>query len=129
MSDAAETVVSNFLQSLGPTIDDMRKAFEEWMTDDCVFSNTGFPTAEGKEACLGILEGFKQNPTTAAMESMRIDMVNIASKGNTVLTERIDYVIDADGNSVLTCPIMGAFEVRDGKIASWRDHFDSRPWY
>jgi limonene-1,2-epoxide hydrolase len=48
---------------------------------------------------------------------------NIAANGDTVLTERIDRV----GPPGLTAPVpvMGVFEVRNGKITAWRDYFDS----
>jgi limonene-1,2-epoxide hydrolase len=39
-----------------------------------------------------------------------------------VLTERTDVFVTADKNIEL--PVMGTFEVADGKIAAWRDYFD-----
>jgi limonene-1,2-epoxide hydrolase len=39
-----------------------------------------------------------------------------------VLTERVD-VFEAPGKRI-ELPVMGAFEVRDGRIAAWRDYFD-----
>jgi limonene-1,2-epoxide hydrolase len=43
-----------------------------------------------------------------------------------VLTERIDHMIDASGKVLLSAPVMGTFEIENGKIAAWRDYFDSR---
>jgi limonene-1,2-epoxide hydrolase len=43
-------------------------------------------------------------------------------RGNVVLTERVDtFTI---GQVVAPLPVMGTFEVRDGKISAWRDSFD-----
>jgi limonene-1,2-epoxide hydrolase len=28
------------------------------------------------------------------------------------------------GDRALSIPVMGAFEIRDGKISAWRDYFD-----
>ena len=42
--------------------------------------------------------------------------------GNTVLTERVDVFHLPKGT--IDLPVMGTFEVRDGKIAAWRDYFD-----
>ncbi len=39
-----------------------------------------------------------------------------------VLTERIDTF--TVGDVVAPLPVMGTFEVRDGKISAWRDYFD-----
>lgn len=41
-----------------------------------------------------------------------------------VLTERVDTF--AFGNKTLAVPVMGTFELADGKIAKWRDYFDLR---
>ena len=39
-----------------------------------------------------------------------------------VLTERVDVFELPD--KTIELPVMGTFEVRDGKIAAWRDYFD-----
>jgi len=39
-----------------------------------------------------------------------------------VFTERVDHFTVAGKEVAL--PVAGVFEVRDGKIASWRDYFD-----
>ena len=46
-------------------------------------------------------------------------MRNIASDGPVVLTEQVDVFKLPDKSIEL--PVMGTFEVRDGKIAAWRD--------
>lgn len=50
------------------------------------------------------------------------EVLNIAAHGSVVLTERIDR-FRHQGKSV-TLPVMGAFEIEDGKIKAWRDYFD-----
>ncbi len=47
---------------------------------------------------------------------------NLAEDGETVLTERVDEVT-ANG-LMAPVPVMGTFEVRDGRIVQWRDYFD-----
>jgi limonene-1,2-epoxide hydrolase len=49
-------------------------------------------------------------------------VTNLAATGDVVLTERVDVFTTAEKSIEL--PVMGAFEVRDGKIAAWRDYFD-----
>jgi limonene-1,2-epoxide hydrolase len=56
---------------------------------------------------------------------MKIDMLALAESGNKVLTERIDRIIDGKGNEVMAVAVMGIFEIEDGKIAAWRDYFDT----
>jgi limonene-1,2-epoxide hydrolase len=47
---------------------------------------------------------------------------HIAARGNVVLTERIDRF--RRGADRIIVPVMGTFEVADGKITHWRDYFD-----
>ena len=44
------------------------------------------------------------------------------SVGRTVMNERTDRFLKGDISADL--PVAGVFEVRDGKIALWRDYFD-----
>ena len=50
------------------------------------------------------------------------DLINIAVANETVLTERVDAFV-INGRSVVL-PLMGVFEVHNGKITVWRDYFD-----
>jgi len=55
----------------------------------------------------------------------RYDLLNIASAGRSVFTERIDTVHMMGKD--LTVHAVGVFEVDgDGKITSWRDYFDMK---
>ena len=53
---------------------------------------------------------------------MTIETTHLAVRDNVVLTERVDtFTI---GGTVAPLPVMGTFEIRDGKICAWRDYFD-----
>jgi limonene-1,2-epoxide hydrolase len=56
------------------------------------------------------------------MTSCHLEILNIASAGDVVLTERTDHV-NFDGQMV-HARVMGAFEVSGDKIRAWRDYFD-----
>jgi limonene-1,2-epoxide hydrolase len=61
----------------------------------------------------------------ALWSDFRYDLLNIASAGRAVFTERIDTV-HMTGKD-LTVHAVGVFEVdSDGKITSWRDYFDMK---
>ena len=47
-------------------------------------------------------------------------------RGNVVLNERVDRV--TMGGKEIALPFAGLFEIRDGKIAAWRDYFDFATW-
>ncbi len=53
----------------------------------------------------------------------RFDIVHLAAAGDVVLTERVDVIGTA--GAAMPVPVMGTFEVSDGKISHWRDYFDS----
>ncbi|MEP7350482.1 MAG: limonene-1,2-epoxide hydrolase family protein [Sphingorhabdus sp.] len=56
------------------------------------------------------------------MTSNAWEILNIAENGPVVLTERVDR-FRYNGKDV-TIAVMGIFEIKDGKLKSWRDYFD-----
>jgi limonene-1,2-epoxide hydrolase len=73
--------------------------------------------ARGHDEIRGVLETFV--PPASAI---RFDVLAVASRGNVVFTERVDRF--TVGDKEIALPVAGVFEVRDGKIAAWRDYFD-----
>ena len=70
-----------------------------------------------------VLAGFGQQADSLIM---RVDTAALAASVNTVLTELIDHIVDpATGQPSISFPVMGIFEVADGKITAWRDYFDT----
>jgi limonene-1,2-epoxide hydrolase len=89
-----------------------------FFTDDCVYHNIPVEPVSGPDAIRGVLTGFM------GMAS-EIDWVlhNISENPEgVVLTERTDRFLV--GEKWVELPVMGAFDLRDGKISSWRDYFD-----
>ena len=43
-----------------------------------------------------------------------------------MLTERVDKF--SLGGKNVELPVMGVFELTDGKISAWRDYFDMAAW-
>jgi limonene-1,2-epoxide hydrolase len=82
-----------------------------------VYHNVGMEPAVGKEASLASIQGFLD-----MSESLEFDIHRLAADGDTVLTERTDtFVMNGLKAPV---PVMGTFDLRDGKIVAWRDYFD-----
>jgi limonene-1,2-epoxide hydrolase len=122
----AEQVVRDFFDRLAVTdFEKGRLAFGEMITDDCTWANTGFPTAAGKDACLATWDGFNQ---AFGFTGVRVETIAIAASGDTVVTERIDHLLNAAGEVLASIPLAGTLVVRDGQIAAWRDYFDPRPF-
>ena len=102
--------------------DGFTEAVETWFRDDTVWENQGLLTTTDKAEALGFYHEFSK---ATGMTAMKIDMLAIGENGNKVLTERIDRIIDGNGAEVMTVKCMGIFEIEDGKIAAWRDYFDT----
>ena len=102
----------------------LAQAIRDTFTPDCVWENHGFVTSKGIDEAMGVLTGFGQEADSLVM---RVDTLAIAASGNKVLTERIDHIVGPDGKPAVSFPVMGIFEVTgDGKIAAWRDYFDTK---
>ena len=91
-------------------------AILEYFTDDAVYHNIPMAPVQGKDAIRATLEGF-----SGGVDKVEFEILNIAANGNVVLTERVDSFY---GEKEISLPVMGTFEVVDGKIAAWRDYFD-----
>jgi limonene-1,2-epoxide hydrolase len=81
-----------------------------------VYHNIPMEKLEGRAAAESFIRGMQAN----AVDWITL---NIAASGNIVLTERIDNFDMKSGNKV-SVPVMGTFEIKDGKIIAWRDYFD-----
>ena len=78
------------------------------------------PASSGVDAIVeNMAAQFSMFPDAYAFE-----IVNMASDGAVVLTERLDYIQAPDGSKPAV-PVMGTFVVgEDGKITRWTDYFD-----
>ena len=114
MSDA-EALVNAFMAEFDaehPDADQLASYF----TDDAVYHNMPMAPDEGLEAVKAALAGVSQ------MSSRGWEVLHSASSGDVVLNERVDR-FDMGGTEVAV-QVCGVFEIRDGKIARWRDYFD-----
>jgi len=93
------------------------EALRPFFPDDVVYHNIPMDPAVGLDATIGFIAGF-----FAMCESMVIETLHLAVRDDVVLTERVDTF--TMGDKVATLPVMGTFEVREGKISAWRDYFD-----
>ena len=86
-------------------------------TDDAVYHNIPLDPVTGPEAIRTFIEGF-----IGGVDAVEFQIRNIVGSGDVVLTERVDVFV-APGKRI-ELPVMGTFELRDGRIAAWRDYFD-----
>jgi limonene-1,2-epoxide hydrolase len=107
-------VVETFLQALQAKELDRAAAL---LADDVVYQNVPFPADRGKPAVLRTLKAFER-----VVSGFEVHIKNIAARGGTVLTERVDIL--SGPLLYLDLWVCGTFEVKDGRITLWRDYFD-----
>jgi limonene-1,2-epoxide hydrolase len=89
-----------------------------FFTDDCVYHNIPMDPVTGTSAIRAVLQGFMGMSTAVEFELLQI----AENEAGVVLNERVDKF--EIGGKWVAIPVMGAFELRDGKISAWRDYFD-----
>ena len=92
-----------------------------FFTPDAVYHNVPLEPLNGVDAIRTTLEMF-----VVPAERIEFEMLAMASSGNLVFTERVDHFVMM--GKTVALPVAGVFEVRDGKIAAWRDYFDMQTW-
>jgi len=88
-----------------------------FFSDDAVYHNIPMEPIVGREAIEATFAAFM-----GMAEHIEFETLHTAVDGSIVMTERIDRFISPAKTVVL--PVMGTFEVVDGKIRAWRDYFD-----
>ncbi|MBH79352.1 MAG: limonene-1,2-epoxide hydrolase [Gammaproteobacteria bacterium] len=81
------------------------------------YHNIPMEKVTGTDAIRGVLQGFM-----GSASAVQWDLLNIGESDGVVLTERVDK-FEVNG-AWIALPVMGIFEVSEGKITAWRDYFD-----
>jgi limonene-1,2-epoxide hydrolase len=87
------------------------------LTEDVEYQNMMLPPVHGRDAVRETLEGLLALCTDSDWVVHRK-----VAQGELVMNERTDRFRIGDAWTDL--PVMGVFELRDGRIARWRDYFD-----
>jgi limonene-1,2-epoxide hydrolase len=114
-------VVKTFL-AMWETPGGIEIALRDYFTSATVYENVGMSITTGADEASAVFAGFS---SSLGMATMWVENLHVAASGDVVLTERIDHVRDASGKTLMSIRVMGAFEVKDGKIVAWRDYFDT----
>jgi limonene-1,2-epoxide hydrolase len=113
MSDATD-VVRRFCAAWSDGDLDTIMSF---FADDAVYHNIPVDPVTGTDAIRATIAGF-----TGGVDSIEFRVRHLVAADSTVLTERVD--VFRFPNATIELPVMGTFEVDDGKITAWRDYFD-----
>lgn len=88
-----------------------------FFTEDGIYHNMPSSPVQGRENVERLIRGFSANWTATTW-----DVLNVMSSGSVVIAERVDRTVAGDKSVDL--PVVGVFEMEDGKIKVWRDYFD-----
>lgn len=109
-----EAVVTQFLNALAAKDHDQVATL---LAPELRYTNVSLPTLKGGEFVSRVLRRALGRGT-----GFDVQIHSIASKGDTVLTERSDVL--ALGPLHIRFWVCGTFRVQDGRITLWRDYFD-----
>jgi limonene-1,2-epoxide hydrolase len=87
-----------------------------WADDGVYHAVAALPPIVGRDAFRRFVSGFEQVP------GGRLDIRHQVASGTVVINERTDHIVF--GGRPLVVPICAVFEIRDGRIAAWREYFD-----
>jgi len=88
-----------------------------FFSEDGVYHNMPSQPVQGRANVEALIRGFSANWTETTW-----DILNIMSSGDVVIAERVDRT--RAGDRSVDLPVVGVFEMEDGKIKVWRDYFD-----
>ena len=88
-----------------------------FFAEDASYHNGPLAPVHGRDAIEAALAEFM-----AMGGEVAVDMLHLLAGDRVVLTERVDHFIT--GGRTFSLPVMGAFEIDDGRILAWRDYFD-----
>jgi limonene-1,2-epoxide hydrolase len=117
-----ESVFREVLDANSESVQAAQAAVRKHFTDDCVWQQSGFPTTTGPEEAAALLASLVES---IGLASIDVEYLNVASNDDVVFTERLDWLVQADGTRMGPAVVVGVTEFRDGKISAWREYFDT----
>ena len=88
-----------------------------YFTEDGVYHNMPAGPVHGRAEIEQFIRAF-----AGSWSKTDWKILNLLESGDMVIAERVDRTLAGDKSVDLPCT--GVFEIRDGKIAVWRDYFD-----
>ena len=120
--NTALTLVQRFFKAWeGGSYAQLRGAYADYLSDDCVYENSGVPACHGKAEALAFIDLAQK---ARDIQAIRVELIHAAVSGTVVFTERWDRHVNSHGDEVYPVRIAGVMEIADDKIVAWRDYFD-----
>lgn len=125
MDRFALNAIEHFFRRWGVSYEEMCRTFHDGFVDGGEWiAGPGIPATRTPEAAVALMAGFR---AACGMDTVEVLISRIAQSGDTVWTERVDTVIDAQGRRVISLPVVGVMDVdSQGLIVRWTDYWDMR---
>lgn len=114
MMMTAEEIVRAEIAAWGRN--DVDEVMSHFAQDAAFDIGPSYPRLKGRDAIHKMMKAFFDRGTCVDLE-----IRHLAVDGNVVMMERHDHWI-VDGKQT-SWPVMGAYQVQDGKITAWREYF------
>jgi limonene-1,2-epoxide hydrolase len=116
-----EIRASAFFASWGTTFDEMVDGFQAELAPDCDWDQRPMIRTRTRDRAITFL---KIAHHTLGMEYIDVDLLSIAVVGNTVHTQRIDYLRRGDGSLIASAPVAGVLTYNGDQVIEWKEYFD-----
>jgi limonene-1,2-epoxide hydrolase len=99
-----------------------REEFHQLLTPDCTYINVPW----SNHARVGPDQAYEALSRYQNGWRVKLHILHVVADGDVVLTERLERFQKPLDTAVHDLYVMGAFELQNGRIAKWRDYFDSK---
>jgi limonene-1,2-epoxide hydrolase len=113
---------AEFFAQWGTSFEGMCDAFRATFAEDCVWEQRPLAVTTGPHEAIRFLRIAR---AALGLATVEVDVRRLASHGNVVHTERIDYLRRADGTLIAAAPVAGILEFDGDRVVRWREYFDA----
>jgi limonene-1,2-epoxide hydrolase len=92
------------------------------LSDDCVWDQRPVPKLVGARGAQRFLTVAHR---VVGLATCDVEVLRVASTGDTVLVERVDRLRRADGSLIAAAPAVGVLTYTGDRVTHWRDYFDA----
>jgi limonene-1,2-epoxide hydrolase len=120
-SDEVKQRVLKMFEDWGRSYDSLCESIEENFSSECVWENPGYPASVGPQGAIDVcLDPPRRDQ---GLDTIKVEVRRITHQDRLVWTERVDDLLDADGNLILSALVVGIMELDgQGRIHAWREY-------
>jgi limonene-1,2-epoxide hydrolase len=116
-----EQLVRTLFARWGESLDALCQSLQ-LLSEDCLWIQSGLPDLRGSAAGIDFV---RQSSVRLGYETVKVDIVRLVADERTVASERVDHLRRADASTILSIPVAGIMDMRNGQIIGWREYFDA----